>query len=317
MAQKKPRIVVIGDLMLDIYRYGDVDRISPEAPVPVVLLNKTVKNLGGAGNTFANLYHLGANCKLMATVGRDHYGLVEIPNLLHDNYPGAETQLFQNIAASTTVKERVIARGQQICRIDRETVDAPISNFHGERVSLNLRLALSDCDVLLISDYAKGFYNEELRNVIHEEKINKKFIVVLDPHPKNAHLYKDIDYATPNKKEWLEIGGSKFWDMGCSIILRTEGPEGMTLIGKEDADYHIGTVAQEVFDVSGAGDTVCAVFSYMLAHRFGVTTSMEVANRCAGIVVAKQGTVPIERHEFDRMLRGGLKNAEKGASRRN
>jgi D-beta-D-heptose 7-phosphate kinase/D-beta-D-heptose 1-phosphate adenosyltransferase len=298
---KKARIVVIGDVMLDIYRYGDVDRISPEAPVPVVLLDKTEKNLGGAGNTFANLLSLGASCILFGMVGRDHYGLVEIPTLIHEHYQEAEVQLHNSGTHCTIVKERIIARGQQICRVDREIkkdVNVNVSFLNA------LEKELLKADVVIISDYAKGFYSEAIQDSVTACKKKRGYSVVLDPHPENAHFYESIDYATPNMKEYLEIGGNAFWDMGCTGVLRTEGANGMTYISQTDFDYHIGTHAQEIFDVSGAGDTVCAVFSYMLAHRFSAKQSMEVANRCAGIVVAKRGTVPIQRSEFDRMMRG-------------
>lgn len=300
---KKPRIVVVGDVMLDIYRYGDVDRISPEAPVPIIHVKKSEKSLGGAGNTFANLYALDAHSSLVGLIGRDHYGSVELPSLIHKKYPSANYhfQSIQNFC--TIIKERVIARGQQICRLDWEITEPEL---YDEEKSITVKILtdfLLGCDVLIISDYAKGFINEFTMRLIHDMKEREKFIVILDPHPKNAWLYTDIDYATPNKKEFDEIKSAAFWEMGCEAIIRTEGADGMSIIPKNGTIHHFNTVAQEIFDVSGAGDTVSAILGYMLAHRFGLVQAVTVANECAGVVVAKPGTVPIKRDEFNKIMR--------------
>lgn len=301
---KVPRIMVVGDVMLDIYRYGEVDRISPEAPVPVVLVKNSFKNLGGAGNTFANLYSLNVRCFLMGIVGRDRYGQVEIPDLIHKKYPSADYNLYPSANHVTIIKERVIARTQQICRLDWEKPNAVLDEDEDlPRVEGILEAHLENCDVLVISDYAKGFITFHTMCVISKMKAKKNFIVVLDPHPKNAWLYTDIDYATPNKKEFDEIQANKFWDMGCKAIIRTEGADGMTIIQQDDADIHLQTVAQKIFDVSGAGDTVSAVLGYMLAYKFNLINAAIAANECAGIVVSKPGTVPITRNEFDKILR--------------
>lgn len=302
---ENPRIVVVGDVMLDIYRYGEVDRISPEAPVPIILIEKSIKNLGGAGNTFANLYALNnIYCFLMGIVGRDQYGTIDLPNLIREKYPSADYNLYPSANHDTIIKERIIARTQQICRLDRENVNAVLEeNEDLPRVKKILEFNLKYCDILIISDYAKGFITPHTMSIISKMKKEKNFIVLLDPHPKNALIYSDIDYATPNKKEFDEIQIGKFWDIGCKAIIRTEGAEGMTIIQQDDANLHLKTVAQEIFDVSGAGDTVIAVLGYMLAHKFNLINSVIAANECAGIVVSKPGTIPITRNEFNKILR--------------
>lgn len=301
--EKKPRIVVVGDVMLDIYRYGDVDRISPEAPVPVVLIKESYKNLGGAGNTFSNLYSIGSNCFLIGIIGRDRYGAVDLPDMIHEKYPNAKFYLYSSANHITIIKERVIARGQQICRMDWEDANAMFKEEDQERLNQVLIAHLEECDVLIISDYAKGFITEKTMRTISICKHQKNFHIILDPHQKNAWLYNDIDYATPNKKEFDEIGLSKFWDMGCKAVIRTEGADGMTIIHEDADELHLSTVAQKIFDVSGAGDTVSAVLGYMLAHKFGLVQAVIAANESAGVVVAKPGTVPIKRSEFDKILR--------------
>jgi D-beta-D-heptose 7-phosphate kinase/D-beta-D-heptose 1-phosphate adenosyltransferase len=302
---KKPRIIVVGDVMLDIYRYGDVDRISPEAPVPVVLIKESYKNLGGAGNTFANLYSLGCNCYLIGMVGRDRYGLIEIPELIHKKYPDAHYHFHQSKDHITILKERIIARTQQICRLDWEKPDVSLDGEDLDRVEQLLLSHLENCDVLIISDYAKGFINFGVMCAISKAKEKNNFTVILDPHPKNAYLYNDIDYVTPNRKEYDEIGITKFWDMGCKAIIRTEGADGMSIIQKEDGgdSIHLSTVAQQIYDVSGAGDTVSAVVGYMLGLKYSLIQAVTAANECAGVVVSKPGTVPIKRSEFDKILR--------------
>jgi D-beta-D-heptose 7-phosphate kinase/D-beta-D-heptose 1-phosphate adenosyltransferase len=298
-----PRIIVIGDVMLDIYRYGDVDRISPEAPVPVVHIKNSTKGLGGAGNTFANLCGLNSRSTLIGIVGTDRYGLVEIPAIFHEKYPKADYLFIKSSVHPTIVKERVIARTQQICRMDWENVDAPMPIEVQFKINELLRKETRDCDILLISDYAKGFINQNTMNTIHTLKEEQHFVIVLDPHPKNVPIYGNIDYATPNMKEYEEIGETKFWEMGCRAIIRTEGANGITIIQPGQGDIHLTTAAQQIFDVSGAGDTVSAVFSHMIAFKFGLVEAVTAANASAGVVVAKPGTAPIKRTEFDKIMR--------------
>jgi len=302
--KKMPRILVIGDIMLDIYRYGDVDRISPEAPVPVVHIHKSTKSLGGAGNTFSNLFQLNStNCMIVSIVGRDRYGLVDIPDIFLESFPNSCRCTLEVSEICTVIKERIIARSQQVCRLDWETVNPVLSEPTLMRLKTALIPELSKADVVVISDYAKGIICPEIINLIEERKKIKKFITILDPHPKNTSIYSGIDYATPNKSEFDQIGFSAFWGMGCKAIIRTEGEGGMSAFVQNGDDFHFDTEAKKIFDVSGAGDTVIAVLAHMLAFKFSLLDAVIVANQCAGVVVSKPGTTPIQRHEFDKILR--------------
>jgi len=297
---KKPKFLVIGDVMIDVYQYGEVNRISPEAPVPVVTIKKTVKNLGGAGNMFVNLYNLGATAMLIGETGKDVNGLTVIHQLMHDSCPEAYYWFHLNSVAPTIIKERVLAQTQQICRIDKEMLDYKRSLIAVATIDKVIKKELETADFVILSDYAKGFITKNIIETIGAAKKEKKFKVILDPHPNNKSIYAHIDYAVPNKKEFDEIGVESFWKMGCTRILRTEGADGMTLITLE-GEHHISTVASDIFDVAGAGDTVCAVFTYCLSSGFSAKRAMAVSNNCAGIVVSKKGTVPITKNEFKKV----------------
>src|SRR5690349_4430743 len=290
--------------MLDRYWYGDVSRISPEAPVPVVLVNETKEDLrlGGAANVAHNCAALGARTRLLSVVGNDDAGRA-LANLLKKG--GVEADLNRDRSIRTTEKLRVIGRQQQLVRLDFER--APSREVLASKLT-QYRAALPDCDLVLLSDYGKGGMTH-IRQMIQLARRAKKRVLV-DPKGDDYSRYRGASIITPNRAELREVVGS--WhdeadmarraenlrrSLGLEALLVTRGEEGMTLF-RAGRKLHIKTEAREVFDVSGAGDTVIAALAVMLAAGEKLEAAMRIANRAAGIVVGKLGTAAATHQEL-------------------
>ncbi|MFB3142204.1 MAG: D-glycero-beta-D-manno-heptose-7-phosphate kinase [Acidobacteriota bacterium] len=301
-------ILVVGDLMLDRYVWGRVERISPEAPVPVVEVVKETVHLGGAANVAYNLAVLKARPLLVGVVGRDEAGdrLVEE---LHRQEISSEG-IVRDKGRSTTIKTRIIAHNQQVCRTDRED-KTPLSQGTVDQMRSAYQPLLEQAKGIILSDYAKGACSEALVvDLIQEARQAKKFLAV-DPKAGDFSVYRGASIVTPNKKEAVRASGVEIVDEASFIqagekllevtasdyLLITRGEEGMTLFdGKEHS--HIPTVAREVFDVSGAGDTVIASLTLAVAAGASILDAAILANHAAGVAVGKLGTAAASGEEI-------------------
>lgn len=292
----KARVLVVGDVMLDRYWYGEVSRISPEAPVPVVLVNEKREDLrlGGAANVAHNCAALGARTRLLSVVGNDDAGRL-LERLLKKE--GVEAELHRDRSIRTTEKLRVIGRQQQLLRMDFERT--PSREVLASKLA-QYRAALPGCDVVVLSDYGKGGMTH-IGQMIQLARRAKKRVLV-DPKGDDYSRYRGASIITPNRAELREVVGT--WHdeadlsrraeslrrkLGLEALLVTRGEEGMTLF-RANRKVHIKTEAREVFDVTGAGDTVIAGLAVTLAAGANLEAAVRAANRAAGIVVGKLGT---------------------------
>ncbi len=301
-------VLVVGDLMLDRFVWGRVERISPEAPVPVVEVVKETVHLGGAANVAYNLAVLKARPLLVGVVGIDEAGdrLVEE---LHRQEISSDG-IVRDKGRSTTIKTRIIAHNQQVCRTDRED-KTPLSQGTVDQIRSACQTLLEQAKGMIISDYAKGALSAALVvDLIQEARQAKKFLAV-DPKSGDFSVYRGASIVTPNKKEAVRASGVEIVDEASFIrageklleviasdyLLITRGEEGMTLFeGKEHS--HIPTVAREVFDVSGAGDTVIASLTLAVAAGASIRDAAILANHAAGVAVGKLGTAAATGEEI-------------------
>jgi len=321
---KEPRILVIGDLILDEYIWGKVERISPEAPVPVVWANKLTHVPGGAANVANNIRAYDADVYLAGVIGTDKNAQVLLAELKKNkiNTKG----IFEVADRYTTVKSRIIAGHQQIVRVDWEHTE-PLSQDTTRRIFNFIKNNIDGFDAIIIEDYGKGVINAQLlEGVILLAQAHKK-IVTVDPKEDHFQYYRGVTAITPNRKELenavrnLKIKDSKnklkldsdklFTDkdidaagkqileyLGLESLLVTLGEQGMKLFEKGGRMTHIPTVAQEVFDVSGAGDTVISTFTLGLCAGASKLDAAHIANYAAGIVVGKIGTATTSSDEL-------------------
>jgi len=291
---RKARLLVVGDAMLDRYWFGEVDRISPEAPVPIVKVERVEERPGGAANVARNAAALGAQVALLSVIGPDEAG-DRLAELVKQD--GIDANLHRDESLATTVKVRVIGRQQQLLRIDFET--APSREILMDKLADYGRL-LESCDVVILSDYGKGGLTHIAEMIGLARKQGKH--VLVDPKGDDYSRYKGANVVTPNRSELREVVGR--WsgeedltarvqdlrrELGLDALLLTRSEEGMTLF-EEHAVHHEATKAREVFDVSGAGDTVIAALAVMIGAGAGLREAMRIANHAAGIVVGKLGT---------------------------
>ncbi len=296
------RLLVVGDVMLDRYWFGDVSRISPEAPVPVVRIEKRDARLGGAANVARNAAALGAHCGLLGVVGADEAG-AQVEQLLQD--ARIHSYLQRDEAISTIIKLRVIGRQQQLLRIDFE--DAPTDTVLRDKLT-QFNTLLPDYDVVVLSDYNKGSL-VNVRDMIAAGRAAGK-IVMVDPKGDDFTPYAGATVLTPNKSELRRIVGS--WkteeqlsaraqnlraELGLDALLLTRSEEGMSLYTDSEV-LHMHAQAREVYDVSGAGDTVIATMAAMLGAGMSMADAIITANRAGGIVVGKLGTATVTREEL-------------------
>jgi len=295
------RILVVGDVMLDRYLWGDTSRISPEAPVPVIEAREETQRLGGAANVAHNVRALGASPFLMGVVGDDLYGR-EFCDLLR-RHGVASDSIEVDRARRTTSKTRVIARNQQVVRIDREDT-AEIEGEVLERVLRRALDAMSSCAVCVISDYGKGVVTRGLLEPLLAEAHARGVAVCVDPKETHFLSYRGVDTITPNLLEAGQAFGRRLHDLptlraagahlrrelGARSVLITRGEQGMTLFTEDENPSHFPAMAREVFDVTGAGDTVVGVFAVARAADATLAEAAALANHAAGLVVREVGT---------------------------
>ena len=298
----KARLLVVGDVMLDRYWFGDTNRISPEAPVPVVQVGKIDERLGGAANVARNVAALGAKTTILGVIGDDEPGN-RVNELLKSS--GVDSQLEIDRKVPTTVKLRVIARQQQLIRLDLE--EAPSEAALAHKLERYEKL-VGDADVVILSDYGKGALGQ-VALMIEQARTQKKMILV-DPKGDDYAKYRGATVLTPNRSELRQVVGQwtseedltkraqdlrKSLDLEALLLTRSE--EGMSLFTDAGVS-HVKAQAREVFDVSGAGDTVIGTLAVALAAGWPLERAMALANRAGGIVVGKLGTATVTSEEL-------------------
>lgn len=312
------RVAVIGDLMLDTYVFGSVSRISPEAPVPVVLVKKKNSCLGGAANVMRNLVSLGGEAIAFGIVGDKHNGK-QLLSLMRDSSINCEN-VFIDENYMTIEKQRIIAESQQLARVDYEDKETIPNYLHGAIVEKIKKLIKNDkVDAVIFEDYAKGLITSEMMGEILDEANKKGIVTALDPHPSRKLKFKNITLVTPNQNEAFSLAGiynkdlinppiednaliqvASILDQEWEVeqLLVTLGAKGMALFEKDKKPIHIPTRAKEVFDVTGAGDTV--ISSYTLSLLGGATGehAAEISNHAAGIVVGRIGASCVTQDEL-------------------
>ena len=305
---KNCKILVVGDVMLDKYYFGEVTRISPEAPVPINHVTKVKETLGGAANVAHNLARLGCKTSLIAQIGKENHGEVFLQKLKNCGVDGSK--IFR-ADKPTTTKIRVISGHQQMLRLDFEDT----TEIDGDNAKIfleNILAEIENFDAVIISDYGKGVCTEEICNKIICSCRQLKKIVTIDPKGNDWTKYQNANFITPNLKEFNEILSKKISNVDEEIeksarkvidefnlsgLLVTRSAKGLTLIDG-DKISHVKAHAQEVFDVSGAGDTVIAVFTLALAGGLDSEKAAYLANIAAGVVVAKVGTYAVSNDEL-------------------
>ncbi len=302
---KPPRIAVIGDAMLDLYLKGDVDRISPEAPVPVVRVRERRYALGGAANVAQNVLAVGARCELVSAVGRDQAG-AQLREMLAER--GAEPRGLVDCDRPTTTKTRVVARSQQVVRVDEE-VDADLSGDEVTRLLDAVMRALESADALILEDYNKGVLIPQVIHAAIATAVARKIPVVVDPKFRNFFEYKGCSIFKPNRRELENALGAAvdvnnpralpevLAKLDAEHLLLTLSEQGMALIARDGSVERIPTTAREVYDVVGAGDTVTAYLATTLAVGATALEAALVSNIAAGIQVGKAGAAVVTPEE--------------------
>jgi len=309
---KKKKILVIGDLILDRYIWGKVDRISPEAPVPVVEVTDENFLLGGAANVANNIVALGGYATIVGVAGHDRGGEF-LRKMLEES--GIHCEGVQWGSRPTTVKTRVIAHSQQVVRFDREDRDKVDGKILKSVLNF-IRSALLEHDAVIISDYKKGVVSSELVREILKHSRPRNIFVSVDPKIGHFHCYKNVSLITPNvmeasiassveikdEKSLINAGRALLKKLSCDAVLITRGEHGMSLFEK-DKVLHVPTVARNVYDVTGAGDTVIAAFTISFTAGANMQESAVIANHAAGIVVAEVGTAVVTLDQLQKSLR--------------
>jgi rfaE bifunctional protein kinase chain/domain len=297
------RVLVVGDVMLDRYWFGEVSRISPEAPVPIVHVKKTEERPGGAANVARNIASLGGQATLLSVVGDDEPGRTLAALLAQER---VTTHFHKDATLPTTIKLRVIGRQQQLMRIDFET---PPSREVLEDKLDDFESMVDAHDVVILSDYGKGGLTHVTKMIDAAKRHGKR--ILIDPKGDDYSKYRGATLLTPNRSEFREVMGK--WrddadlaqraeklrdDLSLEALLVTRSEEGMSLFTASEI-LHEPTQAREVFDVSGAGDTVIATIALMLAAGSDMAAAVRIANRAAGVVVGKLGTATLTRTELE------------------
>ena len=308
--KSKQHALVVGDVMLDRYLIGSVGRISPEAPVPIVLLNAQNERAGGAANVAANLALLGIKTQLIGCLGHDNEGK-SLAKLIAEN--GIENNCFTSKNRPTIAKTRVLSGHQQMMRLDQES-NAVFAKEENDALQANIHAAIeASPKIVILSDYAKGLLSLDICQSIINICKAKNIPVLVDPKGADYSKYVGATALTPNKKETAEACNTNINDVDLiakanalkdSIKLQflavTRGEDGITLI--DDATHHLPASAKQVFDVSGAGDTVIATLAAGLMYGLTALEALTVANLAAGVVVGKVGTVPITQADLVKAL---------------
>jgi rfaE bifunctional protein kinase chain/domain len=303
------RIAVLGDLMLDRYYWGVVRRVSPEAPVPVVEVESESTRLGGAANVANNIFSLGGSPLVIGMVGDDHIGTVLRDLVLEAGFDGSG--LITDPARPTTVKTRVIAQGQHVVRIDNES-KSPCSPRLREQLVDVLRKAISSIDGIIIEDYNKGVVSKELIHEVIALARQHHKIITVDPKFDNFLDYKQVTVFKPNRREAEEVLGGRLRSvedveragklllqkLEVENVLLTRGEDGMSLFEANGKVFHLPSVAANVQDVSGAGDTVISTVTMALASGADIREACILANCASSVVVGAIGIVPIRPDEL-------------------
>ncbi|MCP4229976.1 MAG: D-glycero-beta-D-manno-heptose-7-phosphate kinase [bacterium] len=307
------RVLVFGDIMLDSYIFGDASRLSPEAPVPIVRVDSEISRPGGAANTAANVLALGADVKLVSLIGEDTRGN-DLANLIEEEGMPIGG-LVVDRERQTTFKERVLARNQQIARVDRES-PGPISSATANLLIDNYVTALNGVDAVILSDYGKGVVTPRTSAAVIESARENGTVVTVDPKVEHFHIYRHVTSATPNHFEAERAAGIPASDetsfdrigrkllemLESSAVLITRGKDGMVLYKTDGETERIPTRAREVYDVAGAGDTVIATYTTALAVGASHLEAAQLANFAASVVIGKVGTATADREEIGRAV---------------
>jgi rfaE bifunctional protein kinase chain/domain len=313
---KTRKIIVIGDVMLDKYIWGSVKRISPEAPVQVVDVARESYTAGGAANVAMNVAALGGKAEILGIVGNDP-AKNSLLRLL-EKKGIAVKGMITHAKKPTIQKVRIIAQNQQLLRVDYENKDY-VSDKDEQKIIAYISKTIRNYDAVIVSDYAKGIITERVMKAIVKLAKECKKPLIVDPKPKHFAFYSGATLITPNTKEAYEAAaideaaseriievGEKLKKISGSNILITRGEKGMSLFGLDNSVRHISTVAKEVYDVTGAGDTVVAAISLAIASGAELGEAAIIANHAAGITVGKVGTSTVSVDEIIGMM--GLKN---------
>jgi rfaE bifunctional protein kinase chain/domain len=308
-SMRRTSVAVVGDIMLDRYIWGSVDRISPEAPVPVVAVADTSIRPGGAANVALNLASLGMRTRLAGIVGRDNSSR-ELSRLIAERGVSLAS-LVADPRRPTTEKIRIVAHSQQVVRADFESSE-PVSGAVLKRLLSAVKAAVAGARAVIVSDYGKGVVSPEVMDLVRSLCSRKRVPFLIDPKEGHFSLYRGAFAVTPNKKEAggfynrkirsdadLEfVGNALLRDLEADAVLITRGEEGMTLFQGRKRPRHFSARASEVYDVTGAGDTVIGVLAAGLAAGASLSEAIELANAAAGIVVRELGTAAVTPEEL-------------------
>jgi rfaE bifunctional protein kinase chain/domain len=310
---KKSTLLVVGDVMIDEFIWGTVSRISPEAPVPVVAVGREDLLLGGAANVVHNVHSLGGHVLIAGVIGDDRMG-ERIQELLHEEEIDGDGLITES-GRPTTVKTRVIAHSQQVVRFDREYKE-PISLKSQKKIAGYVESHWNEVDGIIISDYGKGLLYPELMKLIIEKRKKDSKVIAVDPKMNNFPLYRGVTIVTPNRleaeaaagiqitdeKSLIKVGNTLLDRFASEAVLITRGEEGMVLFERSGTVVTVPTVAKEVYDVTGAGDTVISTLTLSLASGSSYSEAAVVANYAAGIVVGKIGTATVSPEELQKTI---------------
>jgi D-beta-D-heptose 7-phosphate kinase/D-beta-D-heptose 1-phosphate adenosyltransferase len=306
-------VLVMGDLIVDEFVWGSVTRISPEAPVPVVKVTDRSLRMGGAANVVNNLRALGARVLVAGLVGTDEPGRWLLGELKRKGVPTGG--ILRDPRRPTSLKTRIIAHSQQIVRIDQEE-PIPLSEDQTTSLCEYVRRSWGGIDGIVVSDYGKGVVGDRLMGVAREAVRERGLLVSVDPKNSRFALYRGVTAVTPNQHEaalaagmtvsseaiLMEVGRKLLGELACEILLVTRGEEGMSLFLRNGGHLHIPTVARDVYDVTGAGDTVISTFTLGLAAGAPPAEAALLANLAAGIVVGEVGTAAVTNQRLRRIL---------------
>lgn len=306
-------IMVIGDIIMDEYVWGDVSRISPEAPVPVVAVKKETKMLGGAANVINNICSLGGKTILCGVIGDDETGEEIIERL--QNMGQIKDGIISEKERQTSIKTRVVAQNQQVVRFDKES-RKEIGSESVKKILDFIQEKMESLNAVIVADYGKGVISGEMMNGIRKLLKSSDIILSVDPKTENFRYYESIDLMTPNHHEagafcrleivnedtLIQAGRQIIQELNCRAVLITQGKDGMTLFEEGGDINHIPTVAREVFDVSGAGDTVISTLCLGLASGMDLKSAAIISNFAAGIVVGEVGTSTVSSEELTKVL---------------
>jgi D-beta-D-heptose 7-phosphate kinase/D-beta-D-heptose 1-phosphate adenosyltransferase len=314
------KVLVIGDIIMDEYIWGDVSRISPEAPVPVVEVKRETKMLGGAANVINNIAALGGRPVLCGVIGDDPTGhdiVKKVKNL------GLVTEgILMESERATSIKTRIVANNQQVVRFDRESVREIDSQSVSQLLDF-IRDTRADLNAIIVADYGKGVVSADLMKGLRNLVWDSDVVLAVDPKTGNFEHYRGIDVITPNHHEagaycgmrivdedtLIRAGRRMIEELDCRSVLITQGKDGMTLFENDGDIHHIPTVAREVYDVTGAGDTVISTLSLGLAAGMDLKSAAIISNFAAGIVVGEVGTSTVKTEQLKGVIMDRLRGA--------